>query len=237
MDMKKIGSFLKQLRKEKGFTQEQLAEKFGVAGRTVSRWENASNMPDLSVLIQIAEFFDVEIKEILEGERKSENMDKELKETFSKVADYTDTQKEKISKITLNSFLTTILVGTLILLVQFIVFKDIRFIIGEAIILFIGSITAIILTVYNGLWNAMSKEKSKPIKDLIISVIMSAVFTFAVAFVLYQVSSSVQKTIVYSACFFVLISVIGFIVLRVLSLCSNKREGDTESLDKHSKEQ
>ena len=44
MDMKKIGSFLKILRKEKGLTQEQLAEKLGVAGRTVSRWETASNM-------------------------------------------------------------------------------------------------------------------------------------------------------------------------------------------------
>lgn len=39
MDQKKIGSFLKELRKEKGFTQEQLAEKLNVAGRTVSRWE------------------------------------------------------------------------------------------------------------------------------------------------------------------------------------------------------
>ena len=64
MDMKKIGSFLKALRKEKGLTQEQLAEKLGVAGRTVSRWETASNMPDLSVLIQLAEFYDIEVGEI-----------------------------------------------------------------------------------------------------------------------------------------------------------------------------
>lgn len=39
MDAKKIGAFLKRLRKEKGITQEQLAEIMGVAGRTVSRWE------------------------------------------------------------------------------------------------------------------------------------------------------------------------------------------------------
>ena len=39
MDLKKIGLFLKELRREKGITQEQVAEVFGVSGRTVSRWE------------------------------------------------------------------------------------------------------------------------------------------------------------------------------------------------------
>ena len=39
MDQKKIGRFLKELRKEKDITQEQLAEKIKVSGRTVSRWE------------------------------------------------------------------------------------------------------------------------------------------------------------------------------------------------------
>lgn len=39
MNQKKIGEFLKQLRKEKNMTQEQLAEKFYVSERTVSRWE------------------------------------------------------------------------------------------------------------------------------------------------------------------------------------------------------
>ena len=39
MDQIKVGAFLKDLRKEKGITQEQLAEKLGVSGRTISRWE------------------------------------------------------------------------------------------------------------------------------------------------------------------------------------------------------
>ena len=88
MDMKKIGSFLKALRKEKGLTQEQLAEKLGVAGRTVSRWETASNMPDLSVLIQLAEFYDIEVGEILDGERKKEKIDTNANDTLKKVSDY-----------------------------------------------------------------------------------------------------------------------------------------------------
>ena len=40
MDQQRIGAFLKTLRKERALTQEQLAERFGVSGRTVSRWEN-----------------------------------------------------------------------------------------------------------------------------------------------------------------------------------------------------
>ena len=51
MDVKRIGLFLKELRKEKHITQEELAEKLGVSNRTVSRWETGSNMPDFDVLI------------------------------------------------------------------------------------------------------------------------------------------------------------------------------------------
>ena len=54
MDQKKIGVFLKELRKEKGITQEEFAENLNVSGRTVSRWETGTNMPDISVLVDIA---------------------------------------------------------------------------------------------------------------------------------------------------------------------------------------
>ena len=93
MDQKKIGRFLKELRKEKDITQEQLAEKIKVSGRTVSRWETGSNMPDISLL---AEFYDVSIPEIIDGERKSENMNEEVKETVLKLSDYTETINQKI---------------------------------------------------------------------------------------------------------------------------------------------
>jgi len=94
MDQKKIGLFLRELRKEKEFTQEQLAEKFNVSNRTVSRWETGSNMPDLSVLVELAEFYQVDIKEIIDGERKSETMNEEMKDTLVKVAEYTNEDKK-----------------------------------------------------------------------------------------------------------------------------------------------
>ncbi len=96
MDQRKIGAFLKELRKEKNMTQEQLAEAFGVAGRTVSRWETGSNMPDLSILIELADFYEVDIREIIDGERKSENMDSEMKATLKKVAEYSEAEQKKL---------------------------------------------------------------------------------------------------------------------------------------------
>ncbi len=98
MDQKKIGIFFRELRKEKGLTQEQLAECFGVSRRTVSRWETGSNMPDLDILIEMADYYDVELRELLDGERKGEKMDKELEETVLKVADYSNEAKQKITR-------------------------------------------------------------------------------------------------------------------------------------------
>ena len=96
MDQKKSGSFLRELRKEKQLTQEQLAERFGVTSRSVSRWETGSNMPDLSILVELADFYDVDIRDIIDGERKGEDMNKEEIERLQLVADYAETEKNTL---------------------------------------------------------------------------------------------------------------------------------------------
>ncbi|MBQ6215439.1 MAG: helix-turn-helix transcriptional regulator [Oscillospiraceae bacterium] len=98
MNQIKIGTFLKLLRKEKNLTQEQLAEQLGVSNRTVSRWENGNNMPDISLLSEIAEFYDVSIPELIYGERKSENMREEAKEVAETMSDYAKAEKETLVK-------------------------------------------------------------------------------------------------------------------------------------------
>ena len=98
MDQKKIGSLLKELRKEKGLTQEQFAEIVNVSNRTVSRWENGNNMPDLDILIQISDYYEINLRELLEGERKSDKMNKELEDTVLKAADYTNSETERYTK-------------------------------------------------------------------------------------------------------------------------------------------
>jgi len=98
MDQKRIGSFLRELRTEKSLTQEQLAERLNVSGRTVSRWENGNNMPDLSIIVELAAFYDIDIRELLNGERKNEKMNEDLKETSLKMADYAEAEKQLLTK-------------------------------------------------------------------------------------------------------------------------------------------
>ena len=87
---------IKRIRKSKGLSQEELAIKLNVVRQTVSKWENGSNMPDISLLAELADFYDVSIPEIIDGERKSENMNEEVKETVLKLSDYTETINQKI---------------------------------------------------------------------------------------------------------------------------------------------
>lgn len=105
MNQQKIGKLLRELRKEKGMTQEQLAEHFLVSSRTVSRWETGNNMPDLSLLIELADFYDVDIREIINGERRTVKMDNETKETLKKAAEYAE-EESKHRKERLRHFVT-----------------------------------------------------------------------------------------------------------------------------------
>jgi transcriptional regulator with XRE-family HTH domain len=94
--MIKIGKLLQELRKERGLNQEQLAEQMGVARRTVSRWETGSNMPDLDILLDLSDLYSVDLREILSGERKSEQMNEEMKEAVLQVADYSNEEKTRM---------------------------------------------------------------------------------------------------------------------------------------------
>lgn len=98
MDLVKIGAFLKELRKEKNITQEELADKMGVSRRTVSRWETGSNMPDMDILIDISDFYEVDLREILDGERKEITMDNETKETVLKVAEFSNEEQGNVMR-------------------------------------------------------------------------------------------------------------------------------------------
>ena len=98
MDKVKIGKFQTELRKENEMTQEQLAENLNVARRTISRWETGSNMPDIDILIELSDLYAVDLREILNGGRKSEKMKNETKETVLQAVDYTNTESEKYNK-------------------------------------------------------------------------------------------------------------------------------------------
>ena len=113
MDQQKIGTFLKQLRQERQLTQENLAEIMCVTNRSVSRWENGVNLPDLPTLIQLADFYGVELRELLDGERKPDAMNTPetknvTEETARKVADYSNDMLEKATRRIHYMYLTSV---------------------------------------------------------------------------------------------------------------------------------
>ena len=65
MEQQSMGKRIMQLRKEKGYTQEQLAEMMGVSAQAVSKWENDVSCPDISILPQLAERLGVTTDELL----------------------------------------------------------------------------------------------------------------------------------------------------------------------------
>ena len=73
MNQEKIGQFIKKIREENKLTQKELADKLGVTYQAVSKWENGKNVPDISILKEMSKIFNVDIDEILDGEKKPKN--------------------------------------------------------------------------------------------------------------------------------------------------------------------
>ena len=69
-----IGKNIARLRKERGWTQQQLADKLDVGNKAISKWENGRGIPDIAILYNIAKVFGVSTDEILceVGERAEE---------------------------------------------------------------------------------------------------------------------------------------------------------------------
>ncbi len=88
IDKKKFGAFVSELRREKGYTQKELAEKLFISDKAISKWETGVSIPDTSMLIPLAELLGVTVTELLMGERMEQNaaMDAEQVEDVVKTA-------------------------------------------------------------------------------------------------------------------------------------------------------
>lgn len=80
MDQIKIGKFIAACRKEQGMTQIALAEKLGISDRAVSKWENGKSLPDSSIMLELCTLLDINVNELLSGERIME-------ESYDKIAE------------------------------------------------------------------------------------------------------------------------------------------------------
>ena len=82
MDQKRIGNLIKELRKKNNLTQEKFAEKYGVTYQAVSKWENGKNIPDISLLKQICDDYNININDLLEGKNSENNQSKKVNKKF-----------------------------------------------------------------------------------------------------------------------------------------------------------
>lgn len=72
MDVKKTGELISQLRKDLGFTQNELAQKLGVTNKAVSKWETGEGFPDISIIPNLAKELGISVEELLSGEKNSQ---------------------------------------------------------------------------------------------------------------------------------------------------------------------
>ena len=67
-----FGQRFTKLRKEKGLTQEDIANRVNISAQAVSKWENDISMPDITVLILLADIFDISLDELLGRNKKQD---------------------------------------------------------------------------------------------------------------------------------------------------------------------
>ena len=103
MNVKKVGEFIKQKRKEKKLTQKELAEKLSITDRAISKWERGICCPDISILKELSSILEVSVNELLAGE-EIEKLEKEKTDDVlvDSVKQYTSIEKKK-KKITQES--------------------------------------------------------------------------------------------------------------------------------------
>lgn len=100
---KTLGQKISELRRERGMTQENLAEKMGVSPQAVSKWENDISCPDINLISKLADVFGVSADTLLRGEEKKEvyvlplNEKKDVNKLFLKIRVLDSRDKTKVN--------------------------------------------------------------------------------------------------------------------------------------------
>ena len=80
-----FGENLKTLRKQKGFSQEELATRLHVVRQTISKWEKNLSVPDADTFIRLAEVLEVSVSELLGAKIENENAASDVAEQLSRI--------------------------------------------------------------------------------------------------------------------------------------------------------
>ena len=117
MDQVKTGQFIKTMRKEKNFTQREIAERLNISEKTVSKWETGNGLPEVSLMLPLCELLEISVNELLSGERLDEKryFEKAEQNIMSLIEEKAEAKKKLV--ISLITAVITSLAGLTIILV------------------------------------------------------------------------------------------------------------------------
>ena len=150
MDQVKIGKFLSDERKAKGYTQKQLSELLGISDKTISKWECGNGFPEASLLLPLCNELEITVNELLTGERISQqNYKKKAEENMVNMIRGKEKKKKKILLTTMIGVISTITFVTLLLVVCF--YTDV-IILPIKIVLMVIAISVFGVGLYVAMW-------------------------------------------------------------------------------------
>ena len=122
MNQEKVGAFIASRRKLHKLTQEQLASKLGISDRAVSKWERGLNMPDASLMLELANILDITVNELLSGKIiTNENYMNKAEENLIELREREEIANKKllnleivIGLLTTLTFISLILIASII---------------------------------------------------------------------------------------------------------------------------
>ena len=100
MDQKKIGRFIQEKRKNKKFTQSDLAEKLNITDRAISKWENGVCLPDIGTIPELCRILDISINDLFSGEIVDmKDNEKKLEENLLEMAKLKEEKDKQLLKL------------------------------------------------------------------------------------------------------------------------------------------
>lgn len=126
MNVKKVGEFIKQKRKEKKLTQKELAEKLSITDRAISKWERGICCPDISILKELSSILEVSVNELLAGE-EIEKLEKEKTDNVlvDSVNQYTSIEKRKRLVLWLLT-IAVVIINIIFIFIMFLMYNQIN---------------------------------------------------------------------------------------------------------------
>lgn len=121
MDQIKIGKFIAEIRKEKNFTQRQLADILSISDKTVSKWECGKGLPEVSLMIPLCDALQITVNDLLTGERVSEvDYQKRAEENMMNLIKENEENKKRMALSIICGVITIIAVCSLVVIASYI---------------------------------------------------------------------------------------------------------------------